>query len=101
MPHYSQTSAHERIFSAMSRGALCMTDATDYLREMFTEGEDIVFYDNDNLDGLAGKIRYYLAHEDERLRITVNAFGNVRARHTWVNRAEDMISMYEEFKNQH
>jgi glycosyltransferase involved in cell wall biosynthesis len=101
MPHYSLESAHDRIFSSMSRGALCMTDATDYLREMFTEGEDIVFYDNDNLDGLAGKIRYYLAHEDERLRITVNAFENVRARHTWVNRAEDMISMYEEFKNQH
>ena len=101
MPYYSLTSAHDRIFSSMSRGALCMTDATDYLREMFTEGEDIVFYDNDNLDGLAEKIKYYLAHEDERFRITKNAFENVRAHHTWVNRAEDMISMYEEFKSKH
>jgi spore maturation protein CgeB len=49
---------------------------------------------------MAEKIRYYLAHEDERLGITKNAFKKVRAHHTWVNRAEDMLSMYEEFKNQ-
>ena len=98
MPSYCMDGAHDRIFSSMSRGALCMTDATDYLREIFTNGKDIVFYDNEDVDNLIETVKYYLAHEEERFHITKNAFENVRTRHTWINRAESIVSMYEEFR---
>ena len=101
MPSYCMDGAHDRIFSSMSRGALCMTDATDYLREIFTDGKDIVFYDNNDLDSLIDKIKYYLAHDEDRIQITKNAFENVRLNHTWINRAESIVSMYEDFRRKY
>jgi len=94
------TGSHERVFSSMIRGALCVTDFTGYLGEHFTDGSDIVFYDHRNLDALASKIKYYLAHEDERLRITKAAFEKVRLSHTWLNRAEMLLDIYEAHGNQ-
>jgi len=35
---------HERIFSAMLNGAVCLSSGNSYLRREFREGEDILFY---------------------------------------------------------
>lgn len=98
LPKYS-TGTHERIFSSMIRGALCFTNANAYLESMFAENEEIVFYDFDNLDDLVRKIKYYLSseNESERLQITKNAFEKVKNHHTWINRAEEILSIYESY----
>jgi hypothetical protein len=100
MPSWGMDAGNERILSAMLRGALCITDPTDYLREEFVEDEEIVFYNPNDLSTLAEKVNYYLEHEDERLRIAKNGHKKVRARHTFINRAEEILDMFEEYTGQ-
>ncbi|MDR0311812.1 MAG: glycosyltransferase [Acidobacteriota bacterium] len=89
------TGSHERVFSSMLRGVLCITDYTDYLGEHFTDGKDIVFFDDNDLEGLVQKVKYYLANDEKRLQITKAAFEKARKKHTWLNRAADLIEIFE------
>lgn len=89
------TGSHERVFSAMLRGALCVSNYTDYFGEHFTDGENIVFFDYKDLNGLAQKVKYYLAHEEKRLQITKAAFEKARGEHTWLNRAAALLDIFE------
>jgi glycosyltransferase involved in cell wall biosynthesis len=98
MPSYGMDAGHDRILSAMMRGALCITDPTDYLREEFVENEEIVFYDPFDLSALAQKVNYYLRNEEERLRIAKKGHEKVKARHTFINRAEEILDMFEEYE---
>ncbi|MDR1687314.1 MAG: glycosyltransferase [Clostridiales bacterium] len=98
MPSWGMDAGHDRILSAMIRGALCITDPTPYLREEFAENEEIVFYDPNNLSTLTEKVNYYLNNEAERLRIAKNGYEKVKARHTFINRAEEIIDLFEEFE---
>ena len=81
----------------MIRGALCFAERTEYLNEIFTDEKDIVFYDYKDLNGLVEKVKYYLANDEERLRITKAAFDKVRKEHTWLNRAVDIINAAEKY----
>ena len=95
--HYFNSGAHDRIFSSMIRGALCFAEHSEYLDEIFTDEKDIVFYDSRDLNGLVDKVKYYLNHDKERLRIIKAAFEKVRREHTWLNRAVDIIKTVETF----
>ncbi|MDR1687313.1 MAG: glycosyltransferase [Clostridiales bacterium] len=99
MPSWGMDAGHDRVLSAMIRGALCITDPTDYLREEFAEGEEIVFYDPNNLSSLTEKVNYYLRHEDERLRIAKQGFEKVKKYHTFINRAEEILNIFEELNS--
>ncbi len=96
MPTFLEGS-HERVFLSMMRGALCMTDSSSYLRNEFSDGNDIVFYDYENLGSLAEKIRFYLANDDLRIQITRTAFDKVKDNHTWLHRAHEIVEIYEDF----
>ena len=89
--------SHERIFESMLRGALCITTPSDYLRETFKDGENIVFFDPLDLNTLVEKINFYLQNEGERLRITKNAFNEVISKHTWYHRADELLDIYENY----
>ena len=98
--HIYNSGAHERIFSSMIRGAMCMAEHSEYLDKIFTDEKDIVFYDYKDLNGFVERVKYYLAHDEERLMITKTAFEKVRKEHTWLNRAADIIdSVKEHFFN--
>lgn len=75
-----------RVFEALATGRLLVTDKVDYLDELFVDGEDLVTYTGE--DDLMDKIRHYLDHEAERLRIAANGLAKVRTRHTYRHRAE-------------
>lgn len=74
-----------RVFEALATGRLLVTDKVDYLDELFVDGEDLVTYSGE--DDLMDKIRYYLEHEEERLRIAANGLAKVREHHTYRHRA--------------
>ena len=93
--HVFNSGGHDRIFSSMIRGAMCFAEHSEYLDEIFTDEKDIVFYDSKDLNGLVEKAKYYLAHDEERLRITKTAFEKVRKEHTWLNRTVDIIDAVE------
>lgn len=64
------------------------------LTEIFKEGEEIALYEDE--EELVDKIRYYLQHENERIKIAQNGYKAVIARgHTYDARCKQLISVVE------
>lgn len=83
-----------RVFEAMAAGALLLTPRiANGIQELFTENEQLVFYD----DAKDAKrlIKHYLAHPEQRERIARAGQAEVRARHMARNRAEDLAETCE------
>lgn len=88
-----------RVFEALNCGALLITpEITNGLPELFTNGKEIVTYVRDDVENAAEKIAYYLAHENERLEIAQRGFDQVRARHTSVARAKDLVELLQNLR---
>ena len=64
-----------------------MTNVADNLREYFEFGKEIAVFEGvEGPEGVVEKVRYYLAHEDERKRIALAGWERVRREHTWEKR---------------
>jgi len=61
-----------RMFDLPANGVMQISDGGEYLRDFFDVGREIVGYDS--VDDLVEKIRYYLAHEDERREIALAGY---------------------------
>lgn len=68
-----------RLFDLMGNGVMQISDGGEYLGSFFEVGEEIVGYGN--VDELIEKIRYYLAHDEERKRIALNGYRRVMKDH--------------------
>lgn len=77
-----------RIFDIMANGGFVLTNYQADLFELFTPGEDFVYYE-DEKDFLC-KIDYYLSHDKERQRIAQNARKKIEACHTFYDRLQDI-----------
>lgn len=62
-----------------------------FISDYFVEGEDIIYYDSDA--DFIDKVKYYLEHEDERIRITENLYDKVIKNHTYVQRVEQVLQI--------
>lgn len=69
----------QRVWDILSVGGFCLTNYQPELEEHFVIGRDLEVYHD--LDELVQKIDYYLEHEDERLRISINGYQAVRNKH--------------------
>jgi len=83
----------ERIANIMLCGTCCLSDETVYLREHFTDGEDVVLFKRTALDELPGIIRYLLEHDEERERIAAAGCEKAFREHTWRVRAEQLLGL--------
>jgi hypothetical protein len=84
-----------RIFEGMACGKLVITDKLSkdtLLENLFTDGEDIILYD-DLLD-CANKIAYYNEHDNERERIAKNGYNKVLQYHTQKQRVDTIINKW-------
>lgn len=90
---------HERIFSSMLNGALCVTDSNAWLEEQFADGEDIIYYSNNDMSKVASAILYYLEDEAEASRITENAYRIAKEKHTWEVRAKELLDIIDSWEN--
>ena len=89
-----------RIFEGMACGKLVLTDnlaPETGLRDMFIDGEDIVYYDE--MFDCIEKINYYNENEEERERIAYNGMAKVIANHTQIQRVDKLIEKFELWKN--
>lgn len=79
-----------RVFEALCSGRLLVTDEASGsgLKDMFQDNKHLVIYNEDNL---IERIRYYLDHPDERLRIAREGQEEVLKRHTYDHRAKFML----------
>lgn len=64
--------AHERIAMAALNGAVCLTDDSRYISDLFRSSVDAVIYDRKNPAELASKIQYLLANPHEAEIIAEN-----------------------------
>jgi len=85
--------SHERIFTAMLSGAVCLTDENAYLKESFTDGEDILFYRPDRLHEIPQKVANFLNDKNKLSSISRRAYKKAINSHTWKNRAEYIINI--------
>ena len=82
-----------RLYEATGVGALLMTEASENLHEIFDPGVEVVSYDG--LDDLVAKIEFYLANEDERVRIAAAGQARTLRDHTYETRIRELIGLLE------
>ena len=80
-----------RIFDIMGSGGFLMTNYQEELEDYFKIDEDLVVYRS--FDELEEKCRYYLTHEEERLRILINGYNKVCQNHTYAHRVEQILKI--------
>lgn len=86
-----------RAFDIMGCGGFMITNfQEDFLRH-FEPDEEVVFYSS--YDELLDKVEYYLSHDEQRNRIARNALQKVSTEHTYLQRAQTILSFVEEYWN--
>jgi len=81
-----------RLFDLPANGVMQISDGGQYLDQFFSVGNEVVSYQD--VDNLIDKIRYYLAHDEERERIALNGFRRVQKEYkigTILSKAGDLI----------
>ena len=84
-----------RTFEQAACGAFALSTRTPALLEIFTEGKNVECFDG--VEEARDKIRYYLSHESERLRIANAALKLVvEEGHTYLDRADQIVGWTQE-----
>ncbi len=89
-----------RIFEGMACGKMVLTDnlpSETGLRDIFVDGEDIVYYD-DMFDCIE-KMNYYNENEEERERIAHNGMMKVLHNYTQIQVVDKLIKAYETYRH--
>jgi len=84
-----------RTFELAAAGAFQLTDNRLLLPELFSPGEEIATFNDPH--ELEDKIRYFLAHPEEREQFVTRARERVLREHTYTKRVETLLeTIYEE-----
>lgn len=94
MPDFKD-GAHDRIFSSILNGAVCVSDSSIYLKENLPEGTGICYYDMRQLEALPLLLKGLLKDSQKREEIVKKGYETVKEKHTWKKRAEDIINWIE------
>lgn len=95
MPWFKDGS-HDRVFTAMLNGTLCLTDGSTYLEEELRETENVYFYSLKGLKYLPAKIRRILADPEQSAAVAAAGRELAQERHTWAHRAEEVMDYLEQ-----
>jgi spore maturation protein CgeB len=81
--------SHDRIFTSMLAGAVCLTEINPYLSKIFTDKKDILFY---NLKNLTFQERVQALLNHNQLQDIATQGRNIAlSSHTWLERARQII----------
>lgn len=89
MPWF-KAGSHDRVFNAMLRGTVALTDPSSYFQKYFRDRESIVYYSLQELERLPEIVRSLLAHPDQAETIARNGYEKAAA-FTWENYVEDLL----------
>lgn len=84
--------AHDRIFNSQLNGAVCISDSSIYLREIFTDGQDILFYGQQETGKIPERVRELLADGERMQRIADEGFKTAANGHTWEDYAKLLLA---------
>lgn len=88
--------AHDRVFTAMLCGAVCLTDGSLWLEEQLRETENVYFYSLKGLKYLPAKVRRILADSEAAAQVAGKGKKLAEERHTWAGRAEELVDYLEQ-----
>ncbi len=78
-----------RVWDIMAVGGFCLTNYQPELEDYFEIGKDLEVYHD--IKEMEEKIRYYLNHEEERVRIAINGYRKVRQKHNLKARMQKVL----------
>lgn len=78
-----------RTFEVPGAGGFLLTERAPDLERYFTDGTDVATFASPS--ELIEKVRYYIAHPDERDRIAASGFVRTRDNHTYQKRFADIL----------
>jgi glycosyltransferase involved in cell wall biosynthesis len=84
-----------RLYEATGVGSMLITDEKDNLDELFEVGSEVVSYRD--ADDLVEKVRYYLAHEEERRAIARAGQKRTLRSHTYLQRMKELEQIIEAY----
>ena len=79
-----------RAFEIMGAGGFLLTNYQEDFNQFFAPGEDYVYFDS--RQDLLTKVEYYLKNDAEREWIAENGLRKIQEQHTYLHRAEEMLS---------
>lgn len=79
-----------RDFEVTMSGTLLFTQKSDELDLLFNDGSEVIAYRNEF--EMVDKIKYYLSHEDEAIKIAYNGYLRASRDHTWQKRFTDLFN---------
>lgn len=94
MPWFKRGS-HDRIYSSMQNGTVCVTDKSNYLLENFKDGEMLRYYDLKELEKLPATVTDLLAHPDMMQQLADRAQAYAKEHLTWKQYAKKLIPYFE------
>ncbi|MCM1252802.1 MAG: glycosyltransferase [Clostridium sp.] len=80
-----------RIFDIMSVGGFALSNWQEELAELFEEDKEIVLFKTP--EEMIEKIDYYLAHEEERVKISINGYQKVKNCYSYEQQLNKLISV--------
>jgi spore maturation protein CgeB len=78
-----------RLYEATGVGSMLLTDAKSNLHELFEPDAEVVTYCD--ADELAGRIEYFLDHDEERRAIARAGQERTLRDHTYAKRMEELL----------
>lgn len=84
--------AHDRVFTSMLQKTVSLTDDSRYLREEFSDGEELVFFSLPQREKLPELIFGLLSDPKRAVRIAERGYLAARQRHTWRQRAGRLLA---------
>jgi len=85
---------HERVFAGMAARSVVVTNETPYLKELFKEGEELIFYNFNDLGAMVKAVRTILQNDEKRGTISEAAWKAVKGVHTFDERAKEIVDIF-------
>lgn len=89
MPWF-KAGSHDRVFNAMLRKSIALTDPSSYFQKYFIDMDSIVYYSLENLKQLPETVRTLLSHPEQAEAIAENGYNKAEA-FTWKHYVEDLL----------
>ncbi|MCB1111633.1 MAG: glycosyltransferase [Chlamydiales bacterium] len=83
--------SHERILAGMALEALVFTNENVYLKEQFSDGDNVAFYKLEQMGRVNQKVNEYLSDNGRREAVAKRGRETVMAHHTWDHRAKQLL----------
>jgi hypothetical protein len=89
--------AHERIFAALSHGAMAATAITPYLQETFGTNDGVLYHHQNSWAELQQQIQRALQDEEWRVESVLRGQQIVADHHLWKNRTEAILEAFQQW----